>query len=109
MQFLKGLSHYREENQMDTIIGLYAPITERASPNAAIDAYEHRDNAFALHPEAAGSSYSWAIRLLPAQRRRALRALYAFCQEVDDIVDGEASYALKETLLGNWRGEIAHL
>src|SRR5215831_2700920 len=61
------------------------------------------------HPEAAGSSYSWAIRLLPAQRRRALRALYAFCREVDDIADGEASHALKETLLGNWRGEIAHL
>src|SRR5215469_1820136 len=94
---------------MDTIIGIYAPITERASPNAAIDAYEHRDDAIALHPEADGSSFSWTIRLLPAQRRRALRALYAFCREVDDIADGEASYALKETLLGNWRGEIAHL
>jgi phytoene/squalene synthetase len=63
----------------------------------------------ALRPPAADSSFSWAIQLLPAQRRRALRALYAFCREVDDVADGEASHALKETLLGKWRGEIAHL
>jgi len=47
--------------------------------------------------------------LLPVQRRQALCALYAFCREVDDIADGEASHALKQTLLANWRGEIALL
>jgi phytoene synthase len=36
-------------------------------------------------------------------------ALYAFCREVDDIADGEASRALKLTLLGEWRCEIARL
>jgi phytoene synthase len=36
-------------------------------------------------------------------------ALYAFCREVDDIADGEASGSLKEILLSNWRTEIAHL
>ena len=36
-------------------------------------------------------------------------ALYALCREVDDIADGEASRSLKEILLSNWRGEIAHL
>ena len=96
-------------SKMDTIVRLYAPITEHASPNAAIDASDHKDDAIALRPAAAGSSFSWTIRLLPAQRRRALRALYAFCGEVDDIADGEASHALKETLLSNWRGEIAQL
>jgi phytoene synthase len=36
-------------------------------------------------------------------------ALYAFCREVDDIADGEASRSSKQTLLLNWRSEIAHL
>jgi squalene synthase HpnD len=49
------------------------------------------------------------MHLLPIQRRQALSALYAFCREVDGIADGEASHALKQTLLSNWRGEIAHL
>jgi phytoene synthase len=94
---------------MDTIERLYTPITGRARPDATIDAVDYKDNAIALRPAAAGGSFSWAIQLLPAQRRQALCALYAFCQEVDDIADGEASHALKETLLGNWRGEIAYL
>jgi len=36
-------------------------------------------------------------------------ALYAFCREVDDIADGDASRSLKQTLLLNWRSEIALL
>ena len=36
-------------------------------------------------------------------------ALYAFCREVEDISDGGASRSLKQTLLLNWRSEIAHL
>jgi phytoene/squalene synthetase len=49
------------------------------------------------------------MKLLPVQRREAMYALYAFCREVADIADGEASGSLKETLLLNWRSEIAHL
>jgi squalene synthase HpnD len=94
---------------MDTIERLYAPITERASRGAAIAAPVYKDNAIALRPAVVGNPFAWAMHLLPVQRRQALRALYAFCREVDDIVDGEAPHALKETLLANWRGEIAHL
>jgi phytoene synthase len=36
-------------------------------------------------------------------------ALYAFCRELHDIAGGEASRSLKQTLLLNWRTEIAHL
>jgi presqualene diphosphate synthase len=36
-------------------------------------------------------------------------ALYAFCREVRDIADSEGSRALKLSLLGEWRGEIARL
>jgi phytoene synthase len=94
---------------MDTIERHYAPISEHASVNPAIGAPDYKDNAIALRPAAAGSSFSWAMHLLPTQRRQALCALYAFCREVDGIADGEASHALKQTLLSNWRGEIADL
>jgi phytoene synthase len=57
----------------------------------------------------AGSSFAMAMRLLPPSRRKAMYALYAFCREVDDITDGEASRSLKLTLLGEWRSEIARL
>jgi squalene synthase HpnD len=94
---------------MDTIERLYPPISERASRDPAIVAPVCKDNAIASGPTGLGSSFSWAMYLLPIQRRQALRALHAFCRDVDDIADGEASHALKQTLLANWRGEIAHL
>jgi phytoene synthase len=49
------------------------------------------------------------MHLLPARRRKAMYALYAFCRDVDDIADGEASRSLKQTMLSNWRSEIALL
>jgi len=94
---------------MDTIERLYAPVSERASRDPAIGAPDYKCDAIALRPAAAGSSFSWAMHFLPVQRREAVYALYAFCREVDDIADGEASRLLKETLLLNWRNEIAHL
>jgi phytoene synthase len=94
---------------MDTIERLYAPIPERASRDAATGAPAYRDNASALRPGAGGSSFSWAMHLVPVQRRKAVHALYAFCREVDDVADGEASPSLKQILLMNWRNEIAHL
>jgi phytoene synthase len=75
----------------------------------AIGTSDKKDNAIALPPETAGTPLSWAMHLLPVQRREAAHALYAFCREVDDIADGEVSRALKQTLLLNWRSEIAHL
>jgi squalene synthase HpnD len=48
----------------------------------------------ALRRRAAGSSLFWAMQLLPYQRREAMYALYAFCREVDDIADGDATRAL---------------
>jgi phytoene synthase len=94
---------------MDTIEHLYAPILERASRNPKTGAPDDKDSAIALRPEAAGTSFSWAMHLLPVQRRKAVYALYAFCREVDDIADGEASPSLKQIFLMNWRGEIAYL
>jgi len=55
---------------------------------------------------AAGSSFFWAMRILPAQRRAAMYAIYAFCREVDDIADEPAPIEEKRAGLARWRGEI---
>ena len=94
---------------MSSVEHLYAPILDRQTAHASTGAADTKEEATAVRGRTAESSFSWTIHLLPAQRRQAMRALYAFCREVDDIADGEASHALKETLLGNWRGEIAQL
>jgi hypothetical protein len=50
----------------------------------------------------AESAYAcWPLQLLPVRRRKAVYALYAFCREVEDIADGEASRSLRQTLLLN--------
>ena len=36
---------------------------------------------------ASGSSFYYSFLFLPAERRRAITALYAFCREVDDVAD----------------------
>ena len=53
-----------------------------------------------------GTSFYWAMKLLPAPRRAAMFAIYAFCRAVDDIVDEPGSQAQKESALSEWRQEI---
>ncbi|MGH7114915.1 MAG: squalene/phytoene synthase family protein, partial [Stellaceae bacterium] len=45
--------------------------------------------------EAAGTSFYWAMRLLPRDRRHGMYAVYAWCREVDDIADGDWPVARK--------------
>ena len=56
--------------------------------------------------ESAGTSFYWAMRLLPPERRDSMYALYAFCREVDDIADDAGPPAQKKQALAAWRGEI---
>ena len=56
-----------------------------------------------------GTSFFWAMRLLPAPRRDAMFAIYAFCREVDDIADEPAPMAEKSAGLAAWREEVARL
>jgi phytoene synthase len=58
---------------------------------------------------ASGSSFYYSFLFLPAERRRAITALYAFCREVDDIVDEVADVGLARTKLAWWRTEVANL
>ncbi|MFW5832692.1 MAG: presqualene diphosphate synthase HpnD [Pseudomonadota bacterium] len=66
-----------------------------------------------LHVEravaAAGSSFFWAMRLLPRPRRRIVFAIYAFCREVDDVADDAGSPEHKQAELQGWREEISAL
>ena len=58
---------------------------------------------------ASGSSFYYSFLFLPAQRRQAIMALYAFCREVDDIVDECADSAIANTKLAWWRMELGKL
>jgi presqualene diphosphate synthase len=88
---------------------LDASIPELSRSGAAVVPSNTQNNAIAMRQRAAGSSFFWAMQLLPHQRRKAMYALYAFCREVDDIADGDATRALKDILLSDWRSEIALL
>jgi presqualene diphosphate synthase len=59
--------------------------------------------------EEAGTSFYWAMRLLPQDRRNGMYAVYAWCREVDDIADSERPVAHKLTALALWREEIEAL
>ena len=59
--------------------------------------------------EAAGTSFYWAMRLLPWDRRNGMYAVYAFCREVDDIADGERPVEHKLAALAAWHEEIEAL
>jgi len=56
-----------------------------------------------------GSSFYYSFLFLPPARRRAITALYAFCREVDDIVDECADVNVARTKLAWWRNEVAAL
>jgi len=55
---------------------------------------------------AAGTSFYWAMRLLPEARRDAMFAVYAFCRVIDDIADSDEQPADKLRQLAEWRDEV---
>jgi squalene synthase HpnD len=52
------------------------------------------------------SSFYWAMRLLPAPKRVAMFAIYAYCRELDDIADTPAPIDEKRRKLAAWRREV---
>ena len=58
---------------------------------------------------ASGSSFYYSFLFLPPERRRAITALYAFCREVDDVVDEVSDAGVARTKLAWWRTEVANL
>ena len=56
---------------------------------------------------ASGSSFYYAFLFLPASRRAAITAFYAFCREVDDVVDEVADPGVAAQKLAWWQQEVA--
>lgn len=54
-----------------------------------------------------GSSFYYAFLFLPPPRRAAITAFYAFCREVDDVVDEVHDISVAATKLAWWRKEVA--
>lgn len=55
---------------------------------------------------ASGSSFYYAFLFLPKERRAAITAFYAFCREVDDVVDEVTDPGVAQTKLAWWQAEV---
>jgi len=55
---------------------------------------------------ASGSSFYYAFLFLPKERRAAITAFYAFCREVDDVVDEVTDPGVAGTKLAWWQTEV---
>ncbi|MGM0412757.1 MAG: presqualene diphosphate synthase HpnD [Pseudomonadota bacterium] len=58
---------------------------------------------------ASGSSFYYSFLFLDDDRRRAITALYAFCREVDDVVDECSEPSVARIKLEWWRQEVERL
>ena len=56
---------------------------------------------------ASGSSFYYSFMFLPPLQRRAITALYAFCREVDDVVDEVTEDRVARLKLDWWRHQVA--
>jgi phytoene synthase len=56
-----------------------------------------------------GSSFYYSFLFLPPARRRAITALYAYCREVDDLVDEASDPAVAQAKLDWWHTEVDRL
>jgi phytoene synthase len=53
-----------------------------------------------------GSSFYYSFLFLAPEKRNAITALYAFCREIDDVVDGCADTGVARAKLDWWRAEL---
>ena len=56
-----------------------------------------------------GSSFYYSFVFLPEKKRKAITAVYAFCREVDDVVDNPGDNQIKQIKLQWWREEVSRL
>lgn len=79
--------------------GIVTRRRSRSEPGGAAD-------AIATIVARSGTSFYWAMLLLPPERRAAMFAIYAFCRAVDDVADRPGATAEKRAALADWRHEI---
>jgi 15-cis-phytoene synthase len=56
-----------------------------------------------------GSSFYYSFMFLPPPQRRAITAFYAFCREVDDVVDECTDISIAATKLAWWEKQVLDL
>jgi len=56
-----------------------------------------------------GSSFTVSFLFLSQEKREAMTALYAFCREVDDVVDECTDFNVAQTKINWWKSEIDNL
>ena len=86
----------------ETPVGVNARSTPLGAAQEDLDAVE-------TIVRSAGTSFYHGMRVLPADRRHAMYAIYAFCRIVDDIADEDGSIDAKSAGLAAWRDNIAAL
>ncbi|HEX5508346.1 MAG TPA: presqualene diphosphate synthase HpnD [Pseudolabrys sp.] len=55
---------------------------------------------------AGGSSFYFAMRILPREQREGMFEIYSFCKSVDDIADGNAPRVARLQQLAEWRSRV---
>ena len=78
---------------------MLAPMSAQPQPREPFDYCQAK-------AAASGSSFYYAFRFLPEPQRRAIIALYAFCREVDDVVDECSDAGVAHLKLQWWRDEL---
>src|SRR5204862_6638836 len=105
-----GPAHSREDRARRLRCLPAPPGTARAWLAAAARACGMTPDEYCQQKAAAsGSSFYYSFVFLPAERRRAITALYAFCREVDDVVDEGMEPEVAGAKLAWWRVEVANL
>ena len=56
-----------------------------------------------------GTSFYWAMRFQPREKKKAIFAVYAFCRAVDDVADSDEPVKTKIRQLKTWREAIENL
>src|SRR5262249_43908928 len=75
--------------------GIPAPAGPPAASNStgrrlmSIDAPSAAENSQPAAARAGGSSFYFAMRIMPKEQREAMFEIYSFCKLVDDIADGD--------------------
>ncbi|HYG85122.1 MAG TPA: presqualene diphosphate synthase HpnD [Azospirillum sp.] len=78
-----------------------APLSDTAPPEGS--------NSPAVVAGRSGSTFYWPMLLLPRSKRLAMFAIYAYCRQIDDIVDEPGEPEAKRRALHAWRHELRSL
>ncbi len=76
-------------------------------PSPAVHEFMSPQDYVQQKAAASGSSFYYAFLFLPPARRAAITAFYAFCREVDDVVDEVDDPGVAQNKLAWWRTEVA--